>query len=580
MSSLHNKVSNLKILLNIINNYISKVNQFNKNINNVNDQVIKLSKKINKFQKYDLPDIKLEFILYYKEIMCLYGDYSDIFEMTDKIIEDLHIPDNDLSNINLMSSDTYKNTTSTMLNNILLQYKMLNKKFNMDENTFISNQSILLTQKLFKKYDFNKIDNGTFIKTLSYMHELYLLNETSIIFYTNILQFILNKLQYLSNKTFMYILINSIEDYKNESLNSNIKSKLKPTIKNKHIHINNPLLNRFGLVYNSNYLNKEQLIKLIFKDKIKVNTDFKKLSQVKNINFIIIFNNTSDVFKYDIDNIKKAELFKPINYDIGVNENLIKQFTTIKQVNVEKNKWNFSMEVINTNPKNEYIILSNYKQSGEELYRILTPWVTTNKYRLNNIMVENILNYYNQNNKPDRITNYNNLCIKKSINNMFLSKPMSLDIMDNISKSSDINEIQNDVYLKITNLINTLLFKQKKITNSVVLNILKNDKINELVETTLIEKYSRMVNQLNNVDDFPEYETFSTYYYHINNLCIKFMKNIYDNYLRDLPDEKDLKSNINKILDEIIIKNVEFVINGNDNIINIIIFKYLILNYK
>jgi len=571
MLYLNNKLDVAKNIVKNIIVYIEDIKEYNKNVINLENNASDILKNIQLVNILQTIDGTLHFAEYSKKTIIMFAKYCNIFIDMCELISTLSLNTNLVDN-SITSSDTVKELSAKALNNIIVENEIMNKKYLDDETNIISLISDKIVSKLFKENDFNVIEETDFLQITDYLYRIFKNNDSSIRLYAKILQNILNKLQYLSKKTFMYVLINEIEKQKNEQITM-VEHATSPSSR---IHHKNPLTKRFGLCVATRFEKISKILSLIFNNQITGNIE--SISKSKKTGFIILTGIAPSAFEYNIDNIIKDE-GTARNDNFGINKEMIERFQTIKLIS-EKNKWKFSIKFINENLSNICVLETI---NGKD-YRILTPWGPSSCYIIKKDMVDKLIEYGQNNATHDRSSKYNNVCITESRKNMFLRKPMHLDVMETQSKDFDINMVQNNLLIRIMNVINEKLIKNN-LTHKKILDVLKSPDIVNVFFDEMIKSYDYLLKSVTSgdqqVNTFSYEETFSSYFYSIQTMKIKFMKSIYDTYVRSMPTSEELQNTnqIETILEKNIIKNVENILNGNDNIFNVINFKYIMLSY-
>ncbi len=258
----------------------------------------------------------------------------------------------------------------------------------------------------------------------------------------------------------------------------------------------------------------------------------------------------------------------------------------------KEQEWDFSYKVIGKNKDTDtFYILESLEK---DFYRFLAPWMNTDNYKLNKFRVQKLLDFLNNENVQDRITNYNTIQINNSIKNMFLSKQLEVDIMQEHSKDIDLSLIKNILFNSISKTIEIHINKNYnygddvsslKDLNDIIHNKdIKDHFINSILKTyNLGSKYSDFSDYNNN--NFPFSEIFSTFLLELINLSVLFMKNLHDELNRFqinldiLNTKKDRGVKVLKLINEIVLKSINNII-SNDNLYYKLNYKFLLLNYN
>jgi hypothetical protein len=263
----------------------------------------------------------------------------------------------------------------------------------------------------------------------------------------------------------------------------------------------------------------------------------------------------------------------------------------IAEEKLKKNEvWDFSYEIIGDNHDNDTFYVLESLAAG--YYRFLAPWINTNNYKLNKFRISKLINFLTNENKQDRISNYNNIQINNSIKNMFLSKQLDIDIMQEHSKDIDLSLVKNILFNSISKIIekyvNDTYNEGSLINNTKDLNdIIHQKEIKELFINSILKTYNLGSKYTDlseyNTSKFPFSEVFSTFLVELLNLSVLFMKNLHDELNRFeinlesifTSSQKNIK--IIKLLNDIVYKTINNIINS-DNLYYCLNYKFLLLN--
>ena len=263
----------------------------------------------------------------------------------------------------------------------------------------------------------------------------------------------------------------------------------------------------------------------------------------------------------------------------------------IAEEKLKKNEvWDFSYEIMGDNHDNDTFYVLESLAAG--YYRFLAPWINTNNYKLNKFRISKLINFLTNENKQDRISNYNNIQINNSIKNMFLSKQLDIDIMQEHSKDIDLSLVKNILFNSISKIIekyvNDTYNEGSLINNTKDLNdIIHQKEIKELFINSILKTYNLGSKYTDlseyNTSKFPFSEVFSTFLVELLNLSVLFMKNLHDELNRFeinlesifTSSQKNIK--IIKLLNDIVYKTINNIINS-DNLYYCLNYKFLLLN--
>ena len=360
-------------------------------------------------------------------------------------------------------------------------------------------------------------------------------------------------------------------------------SQLKiPQPKNKKIHLINPPLKRFGLLPITESMPLKDLIAMISSSV----TSLTKLASENNVCIIVQYHVVQTPIEYNIKPLINIHLAKQQSQPamFGVTDNLIKRFTTIKQL--DDSEYLYNCDVIGKHDAADFYILETLDNIN---YRVLAPWLESKKYTVGRRYALPLLNYITKN-IVDRSTNYQALCISQSLKNMFLPRPLGLDAMAEQAKDVDTQIIKNELFLKIKSIIDKLIDKQDISSLHDINDILHNAEIKETFVSIILVMY-KVASKYTDLQEFDASkfafsELFSSFLVELQAVSRQFMKMLHDIFNRSLPSNeifqmsKREKNNLlYKLLDDILSQALQVTINDNSNIYSALNYKYLLLNF-
>lgn len=590
MQDVKNKLSNNNDLFELYSKYYDEIQDLISFNTQVNQKIQKDINKIIKEQNKILNiDEKFDNV---KDIINFYNVIYDYYSTIRNIQENINIYHLQPINIRTDKSQSFMLQLQDKLNKINIRYSRFSKQWELIHVMLMNT----LTEKIINMCvnDHNKI-----LPIIKEIREEFYKNDSLIFIYSNIVQNLLNISVSNSNNNITDNILKIIEEDKTYYLVDSQKktqknSKTNSKTNSKNIHIINPPLRRFGLTPSTLLMNKNKLLEIILDKKTNGNINLKKYSKDEKVGFIIFTRVVYHPIEYNINKlINKSEAqnyIQPNEY--GINKKIIERFKIIKQFDTEE-KWNFQFELIGEYDKvDKYYILETL---DTKLYRALTKKYNSDKYSIPKEQIKDLIEYFSNNNQPNRISSYHQLTQKKALNYMFLEK--SIDIDNIIDKSQYVNTqiIQNDVYMKILDVLKKYIHVKYHngdlIKNNNDMNdILHNKDLLITYTEVMIENYDKGMSgtlaRNYNAGAFPFEELLASYLKELNFISQRFMKELHDGYNRDpISDEifkgpnKDKRRIIMDKLEEIIKSAILITVDNTSNIYSTIITKYNLLNY-
>jgi hypothetical protein len=577
-----------------------------------------------------------------------YEQISNYFLGLQYMIDVLNLPylqseNNDTADV----SQTYKLETNNILRKILLSYNNYVKKHTGVDEALLEEYSNVIIVGITNGYlsGDTKLNTAAVEKIINLIQAEFYKNKNTVLLYSTVLQKLIDILYDLKKpeaKQIMFSVIDMIESDKDFFISGNCKNTLTSAV-NKHIHLVNPALKRFGLVPVTDSMLMDDLLELIIKNKSIKNVDLHKYSKENDIGFIIVKRVVYTPIEYDLRNLIIPELAKPLIQppEFGITEKTINRFQTIKILpsaddtkdnkksgtkgsnksgtkdnkksgtkgsnksgtkgsnksgtqnnsSSDRLKWDFSYEIIGEKLNNFYIL----ETLDNKHYRALAPWMSDKNLAIGRFRIKQFIEYISNPNKPNRIANYQALANKAAIKNMFLAKSMSLDLLAERSTEVDTTLIKNEIFLKINRVISDMITDEyaegKKIKSDTQLNdIIHHFGIRDAFVNTVLRLYEvgAKYDEVQDFDagKFPFYELLSSFMVDLEDISRRFMKDLHDGYNRD-PLKKEVfdlppyekASAIGKKLEDILNKTIQTVISDKENIYSALNYKYLLLNY-
>lgn len=537
----------------------------------------------------------------------LYASIQDYYHSVQMIVDVLAQPYMHSDNIDESDlSQTYKLVTADALDSLMLNYSTFVSKFSADDSKTIDILTIYLLH-LIESHTTTHVTGGLANRTpiaktpttqtttqhnklididksysyVSFIQSKFYEWPTTVSLYVTFMQRLIDSISLIKSqesKQLVRFILDQIEHDKDFYL-----SQLKiPQPKNKKIHLINPPLKRFGLLPITESMPLKDLIAMISSSV----TSLTKLASENNVCIIVQYHVVQTPIEYNIKPLINIHLAKQQSQPamFGVTDNLIKRFTTIKQL--DDSEYLYNCDVIGKHDAADFYILETLDNIN---YRVLAPWLESKKYTVGRRYALPLLNYITKN-IVDRSTNYQALCISQSLKNMFLPRPLGLDAMAEQAKDVDTQIIKNELFLKIKSIIDKLIDKQDISSLHDINDILHNAEIKETFVSIILVMY-KVASKYTDLQEFDASkfafsELFSSFLVELQAVSRQFMKMLHDIFNRSLPSNeifqmsKREKNNLlYKLLDDILSQALQVTINDNSNIYSALNYKYLLLNF-
>jgi len=528
-------------------------------------------------------------------IFYLYHTIQDFYLSLDNIIAVFDQPHFHTENIddNTMSQ-TYKLEAADYLTKLLQQYNTFKRKHILNDATIIDFLSQLLLKTILKEYELpeklsDKISNSVIFGVKFVQSQFYAAKNT-VSLYAKFIQDFIDFLYDHKDRKIMFSIIDLIEEDKDFFMRGNIENTLKASYKD--LHLQNPPLKRFGLMPITDSMPLKNLLSLISGNQTS-SVDIKKFAKDQSISFIVSYKVVFNPIEYNIRPLYQRSIAKkfiqPETY--GITNKIIERFKTIKSY--DPKKWRFEYDIIGDRKAEKWCVIESL---NGETYRVLSSWIYGTSLLMPSYKIKLLLDYIDSNNQPTRVSNYQAVAIRKAIPNMFLRRPLNLDIMESRSKEIDTQIIKNELFLKITGLLREIIKKDysnaKNIkNNNDVNNVIHDQRLQDIFANTILQLYKFGSNteavQEFNAGQFPFYELLSSYLLELKNIMSRFMKELHDGYNRaplldEVFEKKDEYSKANTIiekLEKIVLVAIETLISDGENIYSELNYKYLLLNF-
>lgn len=337
--------------------------------------------------------------------------------------------------------------------------------------------------------------------------------------------------------------------------------------KHKKLHLENPPLSSFDLIPATDSMPLNDLFKLILVEENKpFSGKIMSVAKQLSIGFIVCYHVVITPVEYNINKVlgihtqQDKTANSGISFDSGPNESMISLYNTARFYPASKLDYHY--EIINESMEKFYIIETLDGQN----FRCLTPWISANKFGLKKFRIQSLLDYIHG--KQLNESNYQALCIKQAIPNMFLSKslePESFTATDQIPT----HKIKQEILLKFDKII-------PKIKNNLdVYHFLHSDKITDIFYKTCLDFYKELTP--NN-----DREILLTFTVELNQAVRRLSKELHDSFARapfssNVYDEGQDK--IAQRISLILQDSINLVIRDDDNPFVSIYHKHLIMSF-
>jgi len=573
--------------------------QINKDIEtfltSLKTEYIHLSKKFDVLtiqmsaKNQDITDSLIEF----------YANYTSYYININRLINLFnasHLQSENIHNDNL--SQTYKLETSDLLAILILDYTNYNKKYQHVDVILMETFSDFIFTECDKSYEFFERIRKAFKK-----------NEYCIDLYAKIVGKIIEHMYNSKNMKDLSRITNANETDKDEFLTKNAKNK----VNSYDVHIMNPYLKTFSLVPVSELMPFDAIVEKIFNVKFgghdippvkgsirrlvggrkeTVDSGYDNLDKYckkNNLCVILLHRVIYHPVVYDIRRLSLTQSGPGSKIKPGINPSVVKDYDTIIKIDKDQN-YDFSYHILGVpDVETNYVI----EKVADDHYRILSPYFNSTTYSIPKHKVNDLVFYIRSKPlAPTRVSCYHKNATQKSTRNMFARNKVNLNEIETKSEDIDTQLIKNDIYYKIRSHLQDLVEKEyehaDKIRGIMQLNeIIHDQNIKNIFINTIFNNYKlgkkMYSSQTFDGGNFSFSEIMSSFLSELDATTRRFMKNLHDELNRikidsDVFKATDKEHNIMKLLDEIVLNSINFVISDKDNIFSVINYKYLLLN--
>lgn len=487
--------------------------------------------------------------------------YSLVFKM----IHDLRLIMQSLENLKLdcdLHSETFRMSYKKILNKSVAKYLAFYK------DTEISKLEIsdTLADKIFN--ELSSSENK--LKILEDLRSKYYKSKELIHVYARVMQRAIDEL-FATDKQLVFRLIGWVEEDKRRALDNTYQTEAKPN------KANNPPQSRFGLLPMTSSMALKDLLPLILaEEKTTVDSvNLAPLSKKLKIGFIVFNSILYTPVEYNVrplvNETDAKEYIQPQEY--GINIKTIERFRTLSAFG-NINKWDFSIEVHNTDAEKFYIL----ETLDGKTYRVLAPWLSSTRYSVAKFRVQRILDYSAK--KVSKALNYHAHCISSATKNMFLGKALELENFENQLTDVESGKMQSTIADAVINAVDNIIkkeYKGKITTPLEVSDILHHPDIGRTFINSVVLEFSKDQSRFD-AGKFPMSEILASFAAALQTAGRRFVREVHNGYSREPLKPADIDQAIGKI-HKVLNDSVELVVKLDDNLFTSNYYKYLILNY-
>lgn len=542
--------------------------------------------------KNEIEPLLIDTINLYRSYVAYFDNIIDIQNILKKQEYD---PENNMMSSNF--SQTFKLETSDMFHELILKIDKYFLKYQDIDTEFIQYLSNNILQKIFDWLTDVENNEEKILKVVNYLGSVFLQDSVIINFYVVLIQTFIDKLYDSSEKQqfiLMYKILDMVNDIEKKYMEKYQSNYFSNSI-NKNIHLINPSLKKFELVPHTNNLPIQELLHMIIPNQEpgkKINME--NYAKSHKVLFIIVKKIVPTPVEYNIRPliVKKIadELRQPS--ERGINVKTIERFSNIIPLdNSTHYKWDFNYKIIGnleeSNDSTSCYILETLDGSH---YRAFVSRLDHQGNVVKKYSIQHLIDYIINVNQPDKSSCYH---LIQSINMskvMFTHRSLLIHELEKKSQEIDVQMLRNDLFIKISGLINDSIKHKSPKNNSDINSIIHDPKIPDLFKDIILRMYSAISNNPNksvlDAGDFKISEILSTFLIELNDLSKHFMKELHDAYNHDLLETNTFRlplseknEIIKKKMEETLLKVISISIGNGDNIYSSINYKYLILNF-
>ena len=533
---------------------------------------------------------------YYKNIKHLQlasNDIPNIFysiHSLNTLANDIHQMFSQISTVNIKSteystylSQTYIMETTVIHTNIVKEYQIFSNKINTIDNNMIMKMADQLIPSI--------INSANIENELKIIQNIFRKYPLSIYLYTKIMQGVLNR---INDKNIENIIMSMIEDDKdfvllnNHNFESNDKlSQINPFLISCGLFpicpadtLKNIIQKIFGMSFGD--------IKIIKKDLLK------KIGQKNNICIIIIKKIVKNPLEFRPWRLIDSNIIQQyIEKNNSVTKKLIDRYKTIQYTSDVLLKWDFSFEShgVDIKTAEKFAII----ETGNNVtYRILMPWVTETKFIIPKHKILCFISFVQHKGHltRNRIDQYHNIMIKKSLNTIFLKNTPNIKKLEKVSKIHESKFLRNILLNELINvyygIVNNKYNNGKKIKHKLDFSeiIHNNDIYNKFAEIIIFHynKYMEVEQNLFKDNKFPISEILITFLSYLKHLTIEFNKEMHSQYQKNEPDNAifqtstaEIVMSLQRLFEKILYDALNIIITDDSNIYQSALLKYNLL---
>ena len=491
---------------------------------------------------------------------------------------------------NLVSDDlshTVRIDLAEELGALTLYWRKFEKRWAAPDRKIIDDMSVQLLQQATHGITDgdSKLLTEALLRAVELMQLPFHTYKNSVSLYSNFMQRVLDngKLRGAAAGEVMQ----HLEQAKTFFLLGNVTNELTAT-ESATLHLTNPPLKRFGFVPATESMALDDLLALLQQRKGSKTPSTMTAMTDQRVCFIMLHHIVYGPVEYNIDRLIDIQSAKPFlqSASVGITQKTINRFHTITSLQTdEKTKWDYSATV-NGDPETarDFYVLESITHG---MYRVLVPWMYSAQLSLPQFRVEKLLQYVTNANEPGRIGNYQAICVRASLPNMFLTRGITVEDLDTKAHDIDMQVIRENVHLRLMSIVHAMLAKHTRYSVTNINNVIHSDRLRDAFRDELMNTYNER-EQMNLMDSgrFPAHELTVTYVVALHYITRRFMKELHDGVNNRKIDptvftlQKDeMREQITAYLNDMVVNVLGVLLNESDNLFADIEYKNRLLNY-
>lgn len=467
----------------------------------------------------------------------------------------------------LENSETFKINAMDSMKKLNAKYSTYQKEVDTTNLTLISS-----AVKLISRHVLGLPDNESKIAQINELRAEFRKNTHVIYVYASLMQKLIDE-SYSSNKTLAMKLLEYISHDKSNILD--LGNKIKQSGQN-------PPAYRFGLLPQTRSMPVADLMKIVLPALAVKNSSIPKIAkEIKH--GIVVFNKlVYTPIEYDIRNLVVEDEAKQYmqEKDAGITSKTVERFKTI--IEHKSDRWDFST-VVHNEEAEQFLVLDTLDGHN---YRCLAPWVSSKSYLVSRHKISSILNL--DPTKESTASNYHELQTRIATKNMFLSKALSIEDLEDQSTDVESNALRQVIEDKLIALVHVIYMKEyaSAANNTTISKIVHDTRIEEFFITQVIKLYPSAVTDPFSGGRFPFREILASFITDLQTASRRLTRELHNIYSRNPLDNEtfslpktERQEKIKEYLASVVSSAISLVISLDTNLYTSAYFKYLLLNY-